>query len=152
MKKILVVFGTRPEALKLSPIFHHWVANDKYRKNISFETWFTSQSEEQYIKLGWNYSAKVYCGTVGPMAFGQIYTDLEWFIKSKHASLVRGEGIRTNTYWDAIMVQGDTFSTLAGAMVGFFYKIPVIHIEAGLRTYTSNPWPEEQNRIIVDSL
>lgn len=136
MKQILVIFGTRPESLKLWPIIK--MAREEYAEDILIQTYFTNQSEEQYIadiKPDW--SARKRCGTHLSKSFGQIYADLEGFLEN-------------HDYWDAVMVQGDTFSTLAGAQAAYFSDIPVIHVEAGLRTFCRNPWPEEMIRSEVD--
>lgn len=136
MKRILVVFGTRPESLKLWPIIK--LAREEYAEDFYLQTYFTNQSEEQYIadiKPDW--SARKCCGTMRPKGFGQILSDVEWFLDNRNG-------------WDAVMVQGDTFSTLAGAQAAYFRDVPVIHVEAGLRTYRKNPWPEEMIRSQVD--
>ena len=54
--------------------------------------------------------------------------------------------------YDYIIVQGDTFSALVGALWGYYNQVPVAHIEAGLRTFREDPFPEERNRVIIDEL
>ena len=136
MKRILVVFGTRPEALKFWPIIK--LAKEEYTGKIELKTYVTNQSEEHFIQdISADFSAKNICGTRQASGFGKIYADLEWFLNNRNG-------------WNAVMVQGDTFSTLAGAQAAYFRGIPLIHIEAGLRTFSRNPWPEEMIRRQVD--
>ena len=133
MKRILAVFGTRPESLKLWPIIK--LAREEYADSLDIRTYFTRQSEEKYISdIEPDYAGKCSAG----VRFGQIYMGIESFLDD-------------NTP-DAIMVHGDTFSTLAGAQAAYFRDIPVIHVEAGLRTFRKNPWPEEMIRCQVDRM
>ena len=135
MKKILIVFGTRPEALKIYPLIYY--AKDFL--NLQIESYFTNQHEETYIEFRPDFSAFDTVGTLLPQNFGDIYKNLDWFLSSRDK-------------YDYIMVQGDTFSALAGSLWGYYNQIPVIHIEAGLRTNRDLPFPEEKNREIIDLL
>lgn len=138
MKRILMVYGTRPEALKLWPIL--CLARAEYAEDFEFRAWFTNQSEGHFVPdIVPDWSAYRSCGTALAPSFGKIMSDMEWFFNNRNG-------------WDAVMVQGDTFSTLAGAQTAYFRGIPVIHVEAGLRTYRRNPWPEEMIRTQVDGM
>jgi UDP-N-acetylglucosamine 2-epimerase (non-hydrolysing) len=140
-KRVLFVYGTRPEAIKLRPV----VKAMQEMGDFDPVFWFTHQTEAIYLDqdmLGpredgyhWLFRAR----NVRPR-YPEILQDLYSFVDRQSNDL------------DYIVVQGDTFSALAGTQVGYFNQIPVVHVEAGLRTMRENPWPEERIRLIVDQL
>jgi UDP-N-acetylglucosamine 2-epimerase (non-hydrolysing) len=139
LKKILVVLGTRPEVIKLAPIV------TKLRENKAFEVKICNT--EQHKDL-----TKQMLGIFG------LHADFELDAMKPNQSptdvLVESiNGINrvlNNFIPDLVLVQGDTMSTLAGAIAGKYAKIKIAHLEAGLRTNDwLNPFPEEINRKLV---
>ena len=140
--KILTVFGTRPEVIKLAP-FIKVVESDKDCINIVCAT--TQHKELQNDALNIfnivaNYDLDV-------MHDGQ---DLFYITES---ILHRIKPILDRENPDFIVVQGDTTTAFAAALSGFYLKIPVVHIEAGLRTNNIySPYPEEANRNLISKI
>lgn len=140
--KILVLFGTRPEAIKLAPVI-------KELKRIpQFETIVVSSSQhtdllQPFLKLfniQTDYDLKVMTENQTPNQV--LARTIESFDK-----------ILADEIPDLILVQGDTTTTLAGAMAGFNRDIAIGHIEAGLRTGNmQSPFPEEMNRCLTSKL
>jgi UDP-N-acetylglucosamine 2-epimerase len=137
--KLLFVFGTRPEAIKLAPVVRELAAWPDFDCRICA----TGQHREmlaQFLQLfelraDWNLDV---------MRPDQ---DLAYLTG---AVLSGVSGVVERWRPDRVVVQGDTTSTFAGALAAFYRKIPVAHVEAGLRTgdiYA--PWPEEANRRLV---
>jgi UDP-N-acetylglucosamine 2-epimerase len=128
---ILLAFGTRPEYLKIKPLIKEF---DK--ENIDYQILFTGQ----HVDL-----------------LKDIEADQSIIIKNGGNRLDAVVGsIMNNIIWtdiDYVLVQGDTSSVLSVALSAFHHKIPVIHLEAGLRTYDKeNPYPEEINRMLVSRI
>lgn len=139
--KVLVLFGTRPEAIKLAPVIH-----ELKRKN--FETIVVSSSQHKQLlqpfletlAIETNYDLEV-------MRNNQSPTDVCSRVMAKL------DKILAKVKPDLILVQGDTTTTLAGAMAGFYRRIPVGHVEAGLRSGNlMSPFPEEMNRRLVSQI
>jgi UDP-N-acetylglucosamine 2-epimerase (non-hydrolysing) len=137
--KVLVVLGTRPEAIKLAPVIRELSAQPDFECRICV----TGQHREmlaQFLELfelrpDWNLDV---------MRPDQ---DLAYLTG---AVLSGVSGVLDRWRPDRVIVQGDTTSTFAGALAAFYHQIPVAHVEAGLRTgdiYA--PWPEEANRLLV---
>lgn len=139
MKKIMVVFGTRPEAIKMAPL----VKELKTRKNINTVVCVTGQHREmldQVLKafeIIPDYDLSI-------MKHNQNLFDITANILDKIKAVI-GE-----VKPDTVLVHGDTTTTFVTALACFYLKIPVGHVEAGLRTYNSqSPFPEEFNRQAV---
>lgn len=142
MIKTMLVFGTRPEAIKMCPL----VLELKKHKNIKTVVVVTGQHREMQEEV-----MKV---------FG-VEPDYNMEIMEKNQSLydittkvLNGmKPILENEKPDCVLVQGDTTSAMAVAMASFYQRIPVGHIEAGLRTYNIYaPYPEEFNRQAISSV
>lgn len=142
MKKILVVLGTRPEAIKLAPV----ILELKKNHFFSVRVCITSQHGDMIMPV---------------LNFFQIQPDIDLKIMKKNQSLSELTATLISTLAetfliekpDAVMIQGDTTTTFATALVSFYHKIKVIHIEAGLRTHNNqNPFPEELNRTLTSQL
>jgi UDP-N-acetylglucosamine 2-epimerase (non-hydrolysing) len=140
--KILVVLGTRPEAIKLAPL----VKTLSARPGFECRVCVTGQHREMLrqvfdlfeIQPDWD------------LDLMRPNQDLAYLTGAALSGI--GEILR---FWrpDRVIVQGDTTSTLAGAMAAFYHRVPVAHIEAGLRTGNLYaPWPEEANRKMVTQL
>jgi UDP-N-acetylglucosamine 2-epimerase (non-hydrolysing) len=137
--KILVVFGTRPEAIKMAPV----VRRLQNTPGIDAKVCVTAQHRQMLdqvldlFKITPDYDLDI-------MQPGQDLTDITARI------LLALRDILRNGAYDRLLVHGDTTTTMAAALAAFYEKVPVGHVEAGLRTgdiYA--PWPEEMNRSIV---
>ena len=136
MKKVMLVFGTRPEAIKMCPL----VKELKTRKNIDVKVCVTGQHKEMLQQV-------LECFDVVPdynleiMKEKQTLFDITTNIISKIKPVLEKEKP------DIILVHGDTTTTFVTALCAFYMQIPVGHVEAGLRTYNIySPYPEEFNR------
>lgn len=137
MFKVLVVFGTRPEAIKMVPLI---LELKKYPEKIDVQVCVTGQHRDMLDQV---------------LNLFQITPDYDLEIMRKQQDLFE---IFTNSMLgmrevlkvsspDLVLVHGDTSSSSAAALSAFYFKIPVGHVEAGLRTHQIyNPWPEEMNR------
>lgn len=142
MKKILVVFGTRPEAIKLAPVC---IA---LRKNMQFETYICNTGQQR------NLAEKT-------LSFFALKSDFNFDVMQDNQSLdalqarllEKFSDLLSKYRFDAFIVQGDTMSAFCGALSGFNNKIPVFHIEAGLRSCSlSEPFPEEGLRQMLSRI
>lgn len=137
---ILVAYGTRPEHLKIEPLLKYW-------KSIGFndwKIWLTGQHEEMCNNLEetWEFRKHIAING-GPGDYTTPSNRLDGIIhdimSQAHHLWMFGDN-----KCDAILVQGDTASAFACALAAFHRKIPIIHLEAGLRSYDNeNPYPEE---------
>lgn len=139
MKKILAVFGTRPEAIKMCPLINEL----KKRKNIDTVVCVTAQHRQmldQVLELFGvrpDYDLNI-------MKDKQTLFDITTNILNNIRSILEKEKP------DVVLVHGDTSTTFVTALACFYLKIPIGHIEAGLRTYDIySPYPEEFNRRVV---
>ena len=139
--KVLVLFGTRPEAIKLAPVIH------ELRKKF-FQTIVVSSSQHKQLLKPFLETLKVDVDfDLGVMRRNQSPTDVCSRVMAKLDKILASEQP------DLILVQGDTTTTLAGALAGFYRKIPVGHVEAGLRSGNlMSPFPEEMNRRVVSQI
>ena len=138
MAKLLIVFGTRPEAIKLFPVVRALEAAGQ-----EVRTCITAQHRgllDQVMAIA-GLTADIDLDLMTP---GQTLDALT-------ARLVVGLGeVMDRERPDRVIVQGDTTTAMAGALVAYYRKIPVAHVEAGLRSDDIyQPWPEEVNRRIV---
>ena len=139
--KVLVLFGTRPEVIKLAPVIH------ELRKK-SFQTIVVSSSQHKQLLVPFLKALEVDVDfDLGVMKRNQTPADVCSRILSKLDKILSSEKP------DLILVQGDTTTTLAGALAGFYRRIPVGHVEAGLRSGNlMSPFPEEMNRRVVSQI
>lgn len=139
--KVLVLFGTRPEAIKLAPVIH------ELRKKF-FQTVVVSSSQhKQLLKPFLDSLAVDVDFDLGVMRRNQSPNDVCAKV------VARLDKILDSEQPDLILVQGDTTTTLAGALAGFNRRIPVGHVEAGLRSGNIlSPFPEEMNRRLVSQI
>lgn len=140
MKKIMLVFGTRPEAIKMAPLVK------KFHKHTGeFETvvCVTGQHREMLDQVLTIFDIKPDYD-LNIMKQGQDLYDVTARV------LVGMRDILKETKPDIVLVHGDTTTSTAAALAAFYQQIPVGHVEAGLRTYDIySPWPEEMNRQIT---
>jgi UDP-N-acetylglucosamine 2-epimerase (non-hydrolysing) len=140
--KVLFVFGTRPEAIKLAPVIRELSGRPSFDAKICV----TGQHREMLMQVlelfdlqpDWNLDL---------MRPDQSLAYLTGAVLSGVGEVL--DAFRP----DRVFVQGDTTTTFAGALAGFYHQIPVAHIEAGLRTDDIySPWPEEVNRRLVSHI
>lgn len=141
MKPIVIVAGTRPEAIKMMPLYFEL-------KKIGLPVLFCSTMQhDQLLYDVLNLFGIVPDVDLGVMRIGQ---DLFYVTQTL---LQKMKQFLQQTQPSLVLVQGDTTSTMAAAMAAFYLKIPVGHIEAGLRTHDIYaPFPEEMNRRVVSTL
>ena len=140
--RMLVVFGTRPEAIKLAPV----VREAKRRPWAEPIVCVTAQHREMLDQMLCVFSIKPDMD-LGIMARRQSLHSLTARI------LARLQKVIKETRPHLVIVQGDTTTTFAASLAAFYDKIPVAHVEAGLRTWKKDqPFPEEINRKLADSL
>ncbi len=139
--KVLVLFGTRPEVIKLAPVIH------ELRKK-SFQTIVVSSSQHKQLLKPFLEALEVDVDfDLAVMKRNQSPTEVCSRILAKLDKILATEKP------DLILVQGDTTTTLAGALAGFYRQIPVGHVEAGLRSGNAmSPFPEEMNRRVVSQI
>lgn len=140
MKKIMLVFGTRPEAIKMAPLVKAFQA-----KNDEFETivCITGQHREMLDQVLHLFDIKPDFD-LNIMKQGQDLYDITSRV------LLGMRDVFKVCKPDILFVHGDTTTSTAAALAGFYQQIPVAHVEAGLRTNDIySPWPEEMNRQIT---
>jgi UDP-N-acetylglucosamine 2-epimerase len=140
MKKIMLVFGTRPEAIKMCPLVKEFQKHPE-----AFETMVcvTGQHREMLDQVLQIFDVKPDFD-LNIMKQGQDLYD----VTSRVLTGMRD--VLDETKPDVVLVHGDTTTSMAAAMAAFYREIPVGHVEAGLRTHNIySPWPEEMNRQIT---
>ena len=137
MKKILLVFGTRPEAIKMAPLVKEF---QKYPDKFKTIVCVTGQHREmldqvlRIFEISPDYDLNI-------MKQGQDLYDVTSRV------LLGMRDVLQEVQPDIVLVHGDTTTSTAAALAAFYQQIPVGHVEAGLRTHNIySPWPEEMNR------
>ena len=140
--RILVVFGTRPEAIKLFPVIAALKADPRFEPVVC-----VSAQHRQMLDQVLGIAGIVPDHDLDLMTPGQTLDGLT-------AALLTGlGGVMDAVRPDRVMVQGDTATAMAGALAAYYRKIPVDHVEAGLRSGNiHHPWPEEVNRKIIGAM
>src|SRR6202030_3195095 len=137
--KLLFMFGTRPEAIKLAPVFLELAGRPSFDCKIcvtgQHREMLTQVLELFELRPDWN------------LDLMRPNQDLAYLT----GAVLSGVGEVLQAFRpDRVIVQGDTTTTFAGALAAFYHRIPVAHVEAGLRTDNIySPWPEEVNRRLV---
>ncbi len=142
IKTALIIVGTRPEVIKMAPV----VAQLKATSGWSVRVCFTGQHEDLGMQMldWWGIEIDARCSIM------EEHQGLNLLLSK---ALVAIDAVLEEQAPDIVLVQGDTTSCLAGAMAAFQRKIPVAHVEAGLRTNNKYaPFPEEINRRLVSRL
>lgn len=138
-KKILLVFGTRPEAIKMCPLVNEL----KHRNNFEIMVCVTGQHREMLDQV-----LKVF--GVEPDYDLNIMKQKQTLFDITAGILEKIKDVLAKEQPDIVLVHGDTSTTFATALASFYLQIPVGHVEAGLRTYNiHSPYPEEFNRQAV---
>ena len=142
--KILFIFGTRPEAIKLCPVIRHF--RDECNGMFAVRICVTAQHRDMLDQVLQVFRVEPHYD-LNAMRSGQTLTSATSRILSEL------EHVLTSDRPDLVLVQGDTATTLCGALAAFYARIPVGHVEAGLRTGDmAQPFPEEMNRVVVGRL
>lgn len=143
MKKILLVFGTRPEAIKMAPLVKEF---EKYAKDFETIVCVTGQHRQmldqvlQLFDIKPDYDLNI-------MKQGQDLYDVTSRV------LLGMRDVLSEVCPDVVLVHGDTTTSTTAALAAFYQQIPVGHVEAGLRTFNIySPWPEEMNRQITSRI
>ncbi|GAA6237143.1 UDP-N-acetylglucosamine 2-epimerase (non-hydrolyzing) [Apilactobacillus micheneri] len=141
--KVMTVFGTRPEAIKMAPII---LKMKEEKENFAPITVLTGQHKEMLDQV---------------MDIFHIVPDYNLHVMKEEQTLSsittsvinKLDNIINKTNPDVILVHGDTTTTFAASVSAFYHKIPLGHVEAGLRTWDKySPYPEEMNRQMTDTL
>ena len=139
-KKIMLVFGTRPEAIKMAPLVKEFQKNQKDFETIVCVTGQHREMLDQVLKIfdiKPDYDLNI-------MKQGQDLYDVTARVLTGMREVFR------QCKLDVVLVHGDTTTSTAAALAAFYQQIPVGHVEAGLRTHNIySPWPEEMNRQIT---
>ena len=141
--KVLVVFGTRPEAIKLAPIIKEF---EKHPDEIQLKVCVTAQHRQMLDSV-----LKIF--DIKPDYDLNIMRDKQTLFDITNNVLIKIKEIYLMEKPDIVFVQGDTTTTFASALAAYYLQIKVAHIEAGLRTYNKySPFPEEINRRMVSAI
>jgi UDP-N-acetylglucosamine 2-epimerase (non-hydrolysing) len=141
-RRVMVIFGTRPEAIKVAPVLVQLERSPLLEPVVVV----TGQHREMLAQVLELFSI-VPDHDLGLCAPGQTLTSVTTRALAGLAPLLEAERP------DAVLVQGDTTTTFAGALAAFYQQIPVVHLEAGLRTGNPySPFPEEVNRCLTTRL
>src|SRR5579862_2539615 len=142
VRKIAVMIGTRPEAIKMAPL-HLALRRDRHFAPVLVSTGQHREMLEQALAV-FGLTPDVDMGLMRP---GQNLGELS------SALLASTHQVLKDLAPDAVLVQGDTTTVLMVSISAFYLRIPVGHVEAGLRTYDlDSPWPEEMNRRLTAPL
>ena len=141
--KAMLVFGTRPEAIKMAPLCNALLADEKYFETMICVTGQHREMLDQVLSV-FNLTPDIDLNLMKP---GQSLSDIT-------SSILLGMStIFKKAKPDLILVHGDTTTMLAASMAAFYVGVPVGHVEAGLRTFDINsPFPEEFNRQVVSKI
>jgi len=136
----MLVFGTRPEVIKLAPVIEELRASSR---KFSVATCFTAQHREMCESLLRFFS-------IEPSYDLDVMIEKQSLADIATRTMQRLDAVLSRDPADMIIVQGDTTSAFAAALLAFYRRIPVAHVEAGLRTRDIwNPYPEEMNRALI---
>jgi len=139
-RRLMIIFGTRPEVIKLAPVIEEL---RKHPGAFTIRTCFTAQHRQMCEPLLRFFSIKP-THDLNVMIENQSLMDIATRTMQRLDAILERERI------DMVIVQGDTTSAFAAALVAFYRHIPVAHVEAGLRTHNIwNPYPEEINRQLI---
>jgi len=141
-KKVLTVFGTRPEAIKMAPLLHALAADERFEAKCCVTAQHREMLDQvlELFEITPNYDLNI-------MKAGQTLNDVTAHI------LLELKPILQEFKPDVVLVHGDTATTFAASLAAYYEQIDVGHVEAGLRTGNIySPWPEEGNRKLTGAL
>ncbi len=139
MKKVLTIFGTRPEAIKLAPV----IVELKRRSDVCLRTCVTAQHRQMLDQVLGLF------GIVPDIDLDLMQPD-QTLAELTARVMIQGDQVLREEAPDMLIVQGDTTTVMAASMAAFYRGVKVAHVEAGLRTGDiSSPFPEEMNRRVT---
>jgi UDP-N-acetylglucosamine 2-epimerase len=139
---VLVVFGTRPEVIKLAPVVHEL----QRRRDLDFRVCVTAQHRQMLDQMLQNFGLH----PDYDLDLMEANQDLNSF---SARALPQLQKVLREARPDFVLVQGDTTTTFIAALAAFYEHVPVGHVEAGLRSFDrANPYPEESNRVLTARL
>ena len=142
MIRALFVLGTRPEAIKLGPV----IRECKLRSNIETIVCSTGQHKEML-------SQALSAFNITPDIELNLMKNQQKLGELTARTIAETSKVLAETKPDVVVVHGDTTTAMSTALAAFYDKIPVMHVEAGLRTFDKhNPFPEELNRVFIDQI
>jgi UDP-N-acetylglucosamine 2-epimerase (non-hydrolysing) len=142
MKNVLIIIGTRPETIKMAPVYHALAQREDLNVTIC-----SSGQHRQILDQMTDFFELPIHEELNVMQPGQDLFDVTSRV------LLGMRDVLQRDKPDVVLVQGDTTTVMAAALAAFYCDIPVGHVEAGLRTWNMrNPFPEEMNRVVTDSL
>lgn len=140
--KTLIVFGTRPEAIKMAPLALNLAQDDRFESRVCVTGQHRQMLDQvlELFEITPDYDLNI-------MKPGQDLTDVT-------IAILQGlKPVLTEFKPDVVLVHGDTATTLATSLAAYYQQIPIAHVEAGLRTGNLySPWPEEGNRRLTGAL
>lgn len=139
---ILTIFGTRPEAIKMAPVINALKKSNQHIVQVCVTAQHRQMLDQvlEIFNIRPDYDLNI-------MQENQTLTQISASILNKL------DDIYPELQPNFVLVQGDTTTTFISALTAFYHKIPVGHIEAGLRSYDMlTPWPEEMNRKLTDHI
>jgi len=143
MKKILFLFGTRPEAIKMAPLINCFKKDNGFDVKVGVTAQHREMLDQviRFFDIDVNYDLNIMTHN---QTLHQLTSDL--------ISRITNEILLKESF-DFVFVQGDTTTVLAAALSAFYQKIKIVHIEAGLRSNDMySPFPEEMNRVLTSRL
>jgi UDP-N-acetylglucosamine 2-epimerase (non-hydrolysing) len=142
MKKVLTVFGTRPEAIKMAPLVHALAADERFDAKVCVTAQHREMLDQvlELFEIVPDYDLNLMkAGQTLPEVTSRILLELTPVLKEFKP--------------DVVLVHGDTATTFAASLAAYYEQIAVGHVEAGLRTGNIySPWPEEANRKLTGAL
>ena len=142
MKRVLSIFGTRPEAIKMAPVVKELESRDEIESLVCITAQHRQMLDQvlETFDIEPDYDLDI-------MQQNQTLTDIT-------TRALKGlEKVIEEVRPDIVLVHGDTTTTFAGALAAFYHQVAIGHVEAGLRTYNKySPFPEEMNRQMVDCM
>jgi UDP-N-acetylglucosamine 2-epimerase (non-hydrolysing) len=141
-KRILTIFGTRPEAIKLFPLVHALEADERFDSRVCVSAQHRAMLDQVLAVAG-----------IAPDHDLDLMQP-DQSLDALTAALLTGLGrVMDAERPDWVVVQGDTATAMTGAIAAYYRKIPVAHVEAGLRSGNiHHPWPEEVNRKVIGTI
>lgn len=139
---VLLVFGTRPEAIKMLPVVKALRERASLRTTVAVTGQHREMLDQVFAAFGERPDVDL-----DLMSPGQTLTDVTVRVLSRLAEVYEAQKP------DLVLVHGDTTTAMAAALAAFYARVPVGHVEAGLRSHDlQRPWPEEFNRVAVDAV
>lgn len=141
-KRVAFVFGTRPEAIKLCPLILAMRASDRLEPHVCVTAQHREMLDQVLDVFG-----------VQPDVDLSLMRPNQSLAELTARAIAAIDGYLTQHHPDLVLVQGDTSTVLAASLAAFYHRLPVGHVEAGLRTWNRfSPYPEEINRVLTTRL